>query len=992
MSDQSQSRSTPLPAGSPEVRTIALTELAAEASTSRRDFLAQMGFSVAAATLAACSRAPKEQAIPLLDQPEEMTPGVPNYYATTCGGCTAACALVVTTRDGRPIKIEGNTSSPLFGGGTCAVGQASVLSLYDEQRLRGPLWQGRPASWADVDARIESQLRAAETDRRAIAVLTGTIVSPATRAIVDRWRARHRACRHVTYDSVSFAAMREANRASFGVAAVPHYRFDRAAIIVSFGADFLGTWLSPVEFARQYAAARRPRAGESMSHHVQIEAGLSLTGANADLRLPVDPFSEGVVAVELLRRLAQLAGLQQDLEAPRSGVEQAQIDRLADQLWQHRGRSLIVSGANDVATQTVVNAANALLGNYPATIDLQAPSLQRQGDDEGMASLVEEMHRGNVGVLVIYGVNPVYDYPDARRLADGLEHVGLVVSLNDRPDETAACAHAVCPDHHYLEAWNDAEPVRGFYSLAQPTIRPLFDTRAAQESLLKWIGEPPDFRSYLREFWRTDVFPHQTREGSFDAFWNHALHDGVVRIGAPAPASPVVVEQAHPDRWEPAARAIAERRRRADIAAGSGHVELLLHESVALRDGRHANNPWLQELPDPITSLTWANCAAIAPGVAARLGLETGDVVSISNAGARIEVPVSIQTGQSPHSVAVALGYGRTRAGKVGRGVGANAFPLVDLADGRRDYRVMAALTKTGRREPLALTQLHQTLEGRPIVKETTAAALRARPAIPPDHPERPISLWSEADAAEHRWGVSVDLTACTGCSACVIACQAENNVPVVGKDEVLRAREMHWLRIDRYHRGSDGDPQTVFQPMMCQHCGHAPCETVCPVLATVHSSEGLNQQVYNRCIGTRYCANNCPYKVRRFNWFQYANNARFDYTLNDRLEAMVLNPDVVVRSRGVMEKCSLCTQRIQAGKLRARGEQRGVRDGDIRTACQQACPADAIVFGDLRDPASRVAQLARDGRAYHVLDELGTRPSVSYLAKVRNPLDGGGS
>jgi molybdopterin-containing oxidoreductase family iron-sulfur binding subunit len=328
----------------------------------------------------------------------------------------------------------------------------------------------------------------------------------------------------------------------------------------------------------------------------------------------------------------------------------------------------------------------------------------------------------------------------------------------------------------------------------------------------------------------------------------------------------------------------------------------------------------------------------------------------------------------------------------VAQGVGANAFPLVHLADGRREYHVMAALAKTGRREPLALTQLHQTLEGRPIVKETTAAALRARPAIPHDGSERPISLWSEADAAEHRWGVSVDLTACTGCSACVIACQAENNVPVVGKDEVLRAREMHWLRIDRYHRGSDDDPQTVFQPMMCQHCGHAPCETVCPVLATVHSSEGLNQQVYNRCIGTRYCANNCPYKVRRFNWFQYANNARFDYTLNDRLEAMVLNPDVVVRSRGVMEKCSLCTQRIQAGKLRARGEHRGVRDGDIRTACQQACPADAIVFGDLHDPASRVAQLARDGRAYHVLDELGTRPGVSYLARVRNPLDAGGS
>ena len=998
MSDHSpSSSSTPLPAGAPSVRAAAMVELVAAASTSRRDFLAHMGFSLAAATVAACSRAPVEQAIPLLNQPEELTPGVPNWYATTCGGCTAACALVVKTRDGRPIKIEGNERSSLFGGGTCAVGQATVLSLYDEQRLTGPLWHGEQVSWTEVDEQIESQLAATIAGHRSIALITGTLVSPATRAIVARWCERYAGCRHVIYDAVSLAAMKQANRESFGVAVIPHYRFDRASLIVGLGADFLGTWLSPVEFARQYAAARRPDAApgdnDSMSHHVQFEAALSLTGANADLRVPVDPSIEGVVAVELLWRLERLAGNAPDVQPPRSSVDPRLLDRLAEQLWRRRGRSLIVSGANDVPTQLVVNAINARLGNFPHTIDLERPSLQKQGDDDAVAALVEEMNRGHIGALVIYGVNPVYDYPGAEAFIAGLAKVGLVVSLADRPDETAAHAHAVCPEHHYLEAWNDAEPVRGHYSLAQPTIRPLFDTRAAQESLLKWMGAAPDFPSYLRDFWRTDIYPRQTAHASsFDAFWNHALHDGVVEIDPPDPTHQThPTSLPHPAVWQAAAREIGERRRVAQVSSGVGHYEVVLHETVALRDGRHANNPWLQELPDPITSLTWANCAAIAPALAARLGLAAGDVVAIANDRARVEVPVYIQPGQSPQSVALALGYGRTDAGKVGRDVGANAFPLVRLVDGRREYRVLGAtITKTGRRDPLALTQPHQTLEGRPIVQETTRAALLAPPSIDGDRSSRHLSLWNESGSGEHRWGLSVDLTACIGCSACVVACQAENNIPVVGKDEVHRAREMHWIRIDRYHSGPDADPQTVFQPMMCQHCNHAPCETVCPVLATVHSSEGLNQQVYNRCIGTRYCANNCPYKVRRFNWFQYANNARFDYTLNSRLEAMVLNPDVVVRSRGVMEKCSLCVQRIQAGKLRARQEQRDLRDDDIKTACQQACPTQAIVFGDLNDPATRAARLAHSPRSYFVLDELGTRPNVSYLAKVRNPLDSG--
>ena len=987
--------SNPLPNGPPAIRAIALKEITAESSTSRRDFLASMGFTLTAA-LAACSRAPLEQAIPLLNQPEELTPGVPNYYATTCAGCTSACALVVTTRDGRPIKIEGNPSSSLFGGGTCAVGQASVLSLYDEHRFKTPLLHGQPASWDDVDAHVEARLAAADADRRSIVLVSSTIVSPSTRSIVGRWHERYRTFRHLTYDSISYAAIREANRASFGIAAIPHYQFDRAQLIVSFGADFLGTWLSPVEFTRQYTAARRPHGDTPMCQHVQFEARLSMTGANADLRVPVDPSSEGLVAAELLGRLLRLAAIPIDADPPRSPVDPLVLDRIADQLWRQRGRSLVVSGANDVPTQIVVNAINALLGNYSTTIDLHTPSLQKQGDDAPVAALMDDMRRGNVGVLILYGVNPAYDYAEAVRFVADLEKVPLVVAITDRPDETTQYAHVVCPDHHYLEAWSDAEPVQGFYSLAQPTIRPLFDTRAAQASLLKWIGATPDFPSYIRQFWRTDIFPRQTRVGSFDEFWNHAVHDGVVDIEPQRrPATSTIDQLTHPEIWRPAVRAIETRSRAARASTSAGRYELVMHETVALRDGRHANNPWLQEMPDPVTSQTWGNCAAIAPSVAAALGLESGDVVRIASDRAHVELPVYVQRGQAAGCVMLGLGYGRTHAGKVGRLAGVNTFPFVQLVDGRREYHVSSAtMTKTGRREPLALTQLHQTLEGRPIVKEITLASLRAQPENERREADHLLSLWDEPapDHQTHRWGLSIDLTACTGCSACVVACQAENNVPVVGKDEVLRAREMHWLRIDRYQTESAAGVQTVFQPMMCQHCGHAPCETVCPVLATVHSSEGINQQVYNRCIGTRYCANNCPYKVRRFNWFQYANNARFDYTMNDRLEAMVLNPDVVVRSRGVMEKCSLCTQRIQAGKLHAHAERRDVHDGDIKTACQQACPADAIVFGDLHDPQSRIAQLVRDGRTYRVLEELGTRPNVSYLAKVRSPVEGGPS
>jgi len=952
----------------------------ADLETSRRDFLTRMGFVLAASAVAGCSRGAVQQAIPFLIKPEETMPGVATWYASTCAGCSAGCGLLVKTRDGRPIKIEGNPDSPRSGGGTCAAGQATVLSLYDAERLKGPTWLGVPVTWPEVDARIEERLRAVRAGGHPIVLLSSTIVSPSTRALIAEWTARVPGFRHVVYDAVSCSALRRATRACFAIDGVPHYRFDRATTIVGIEADFLGTWLSPVEFTRQYARRRRPDAAGVMSRHYQFEAGVSLTGTNADHRVPIAASQQGAVALAILRRIASAAGVETGAGDVDGAIDAGAVASAAADLWRHRGASLVVSGSQDPATQIVVHAINVLLGNLGTTVDLEAPSLQKQGDDRALAQLVDEMERGEIHGLLLYGVNPAYDVPDAARFARGLASVALTISFADRLDETAALAQAVCPDHHFLEAWNDAEAVTGSFSLAQPTIAPMLDTRAAQDSLLTWLGQPPDFYTYVREHWRTHIVPTEAHGQAFDARWDHALHDGVYHRDVPAATTPVRPSGAFTAAWQAAAREVAGRPR---PAAAQDAYELHLYETVALRDGRQANNPWLQELPDPVTKVTWGNYLVLAPSLARHLGVDSGDVVRMGMPDAPIELPVYVQPGQAPGTVSLALGYGRPRAGKVAAGVGANAFPLVPIVDGERQYhRGGVRLEKTGRSAPLATTQAHHSMEGRPIVRTTTRAALVSDELD--TAPEGP-SLWAAREGGPHRWGLAIDLSSCTGCSACVTACQAENNVPVVGRDEVLRGREMHWIRIDAYASGSEDQPETRVQPMMCQHCEDAPCETVCPVAATTHSSDGLNQQVYNRCIGTRYCENNCPYKVRRFNWFQYAQNEAFDFNLNNPVGRMVLNPDVTVRSRGVMEKCSMCIQRVQDGKLLAKQEGRPVADGDIKTACQQVCPADAMVFGDLNDPDSRVAKMRADRRHYLVLDELGTKPNVGYLMKITN-------
>ncbi len=984
----------------PHAPSVAAT--ASSSHASRRDFLTLMGFSMGALGAAACSRAPIQNALPFAREPEELVPGVANFYATTCAGCSAGCGLLVKVRDGRPIKIEGNGDSPLFGGGTCAVGQATVLSLYDDERLRGPLWKGQRASWGEIDDNVRAGLKAAKAAHKRIVLLSNTVLGPTTQALIASTGFEH-----VIYEPLSLSALRRAHQQAFGQAVVPHYRFDRAALIVGLDADFLGTWLSPVEFTRQYARRRQP--ARTMTRHIHFEPGVSLTGANADDRHIVAPSALGHVALALFERVRAKAGGPKPTDDSSLPVDAATLDAIAAQLWNHRGESIVVCGVQDVATQIIVAALNHQLGNIGHTIELARPSLQKQADDQDIARLVTDMTRGEIGALMLYGVNPAYDYADAPAFVKGLERVPLTLSFADRLDETTARVHAICPDHHFLEAWGDAEPIKSYYGLAQPTIAPIFDTRAAQDSLLAWTetetqtgtgtAEKPDFHAYLRARWQKEIFPRQQKEQNFDRFWDHALQLGFVDVGngsddtdresASTPAPPFAADlqaaivSLRTDRY-------LTRAEQSEPSDEHEHYELQLYESIGLRDGRHANNPWLQEMPDPITKLTWGHAVAIAPATAARLALEEGDVIAVSNESRRVELPIVIQPGQSPTTLSIALGYGRTQVGRVGRNVGANAFPLMTIAAGglRRPSAARVTLQKTGRREPLAATQTHHSMEGRPLIREASLQAFLANASAGNDEdtsPESLPTLWAEHPTGRHFWGMAIDLNACTGCSACIVSCQAENNVPTVGKDEVQRRREMHWIRVDRYYSGSEAKPDIVFQPVMCQHCSNAPCETVCPVLATVHSADGINQQVYNRCIGTRYCENNCPYKVRRFNWFRYAQNERFDFVMNSPLETMVLNPDVVVRSRGVMEKCSLCIQRIQAGKLEAKKAGRELADGDIKTACQQACPAQAITFGDLHDTHSVATQLQHSPRNYHLLGNLGTRPTVGYLTKIRN-------
>ena len=1007
------------------------------AKAPRRDFLKYLGFSTAAATVAASCEMPVKKAIPFVNKPDNIVPGVANYYATTYVQDGDVQSVVAKVRDGRPIKIEGNELCPITQGGSSARAQASVLDLYDTSRLRFPaqIKEGKlveVSTFEAFDKMIAEGL--AGLNGAPVVILTSTITSPSSKQLVGEFLAKYPGSRHVTYDAVSYSGMLLANEATYGKRAIPSYHFDNAKVIVSLGADFLGTWLSPVEFAKQYSKGRKiDEKNIELSKHYHFESILSMTGANADERFTHKPSEAGVVAAALYAAVTGGSVSVADAKL-KAGIEKAAKDLKAT-----GGAALVVSGSNDANVQVVVNAINEAIGAAGKTINWALTSNYRQGVDSEFETLVADMNAGKVGALFVVGANPAYSYAKADQFKAGLAKVKLSVSFNAKFDETTELCKYVIPDSHFLESWGDAEPKSGYVSFIQPTIAPLFKTRQWQDSLLTWMGGTKEattsaagdtakaaapvmaagtnWVNYLKNFWAGKL-------GGQEA-WDKALRDGVV-CPAEMPLGTAAFNAA----------SVAGAVSVVSTAAKGGAWEVVLYEKTTIGSGAQASNPWLQEAPDPVTKATWDNYAMISAAAAKELLdidlTDNGDtdsyevnpkkpVLKIKANGKEIDLPVIIVPGTQKNTIGIALGYGRSeKVGVAVRGAGKNAYPMTAVVNGAISYAAYdATVTATGELYEVAQNQTHNSYEGRmEVVKETSLATFKKNPemfkaqrdALVKDYASKTGDYRNEGSLYDPRlndrpgvhWGMSIDLNTCTGCAACVVACNAENNIPVVGKTEVLRGHDMHWMRIDRYYVTDEKNPDelkdVVFMPMMCQHCDNAPCENVCPVAATNHSSEGLNQMTYNRCIGTRYCANNCPYKVRRFNWADYTGADSFpdnqvghvsDVTLemNDDLYRMVLNPDVTVRSRGVIEKCSFCVQRLQAGKLEAKKQGRPLKDGEVKTACQQACPTNAISFGDSNDKSSLV-RTQRDHsplRMYYALEQIHVLPNVNYMAKIRN-------
>ncbi len=1022
----------------------------------RRNFLKIVGVGGAAAgatSLAGCSY-PETYLLSSVTPPaDDSIPGVPIYYATTCRECPAGCGLVVKVREGRAIKAEGNPAHPVSRGKSCALGQASLQGLYDPDRIRSPLardGQGvlQPITWDEAAKRLVDRLAEVRQSGQGRSVfLTGHLTGSLAR-LIDTWLARAAGGgRVMAWEPVAAGPLVAATRVAFGVEEVPRFDFAKARHLVSFGADFLETWLSPVEqsrgFAAMHAFADRGRPGV----FVAVEARRSLTGANADEWVAPRAGTEGLVALAMAHVILKenlgpasarpSDALRRALDAcspqaveKEADVPAATIERLARDFAGARpslavGGGAAAQGPTATGTLVAVHVLNAVAGNVGQTVVLGGGErLAGLASGKEMAELAQAMSGGRVPALFVYGANPVYDTPGALKFADGLAKVPFKVSFSSYLDETTARCDLILPDRHFLESWGDAVPRDGVYGIVQPAMTPVpgFDTRPIGDVLIgsaKASGNPvaaafpyEGYEAYLKAEWlalKSRVQP----QGDFDAWWREVLARGGVFAGAPAPR-----------RAELSARVAQALPPLAPPALGEGELTLVVYPSPNLRDGRGANRPWLQELPDPVTKVVWWSWVEMHPETAARMGVRIGqevqldeargvllpfptnrsaivhDVVAVETPQGRIEAPVYLNPHIRPDTVAVALGQGHEQYGRYARNRGVNPMAVlpatVDAESGAFTFVTRARVSRTGGRRGLASTAGADTQRGRNIYKAVTVEQAEKPTAVAHDLSAIPGPAMLPSVAAEvpYHWGMSIDLDKCTGCQACVVACYAENNLAVVGEAQVARGREMAWIRIERYW---EPDGTVTHAPMLCVHCGNAPCESVCPVFAAYHNPEGLNGQVYNRCVGTRYCGNNCPYKVRYFNWYDFSREAyngspnpayAWPYPLN-----LQLNPSVTTRSVGVMEKCTMCIQRINEAKDLAKDQGRLVKDGEFETACAQACPTDAIVFGNLKDERSRVYKLLDDPRRFAVLEELETNPSVTHLAKVTfagQPVGGG--
>ncbi len=936
---------------------------------SRRSFLTLMGASVALAGLAGC-RKPVEKIVPYVTRPEGVDPGESRLYATTMPFGIGGYGVLATSRDGRPIKVDGNPEHPSTpGGGSTPWLQASILNLYDPDRARQVMNQNVASSWSAFASFWSGQHKSlASTGGEGLAVLTDPFGSPTLARLMGEFKKTFPKARFVSYEPVSDEQVFEGIRLATGTLHQPVYSLEKAKIVLSLNNDFVRTESDAVRNQKGFMDGRRVYGKQdAMNRLYVVEPAYTLTGMLADHRLRVASSQ----ILDFLLLLAAELGIRTINATPEASFDAKWIRVLAGDLQSARGASIIMVGRNQPPiVHALAFEINRQLNNIGNTVTYNPLQDASPSDTRALAELTTAMNAGEVTTLVVLGANPVYHAPTDLNFEAALKKVKLTIAAGTHVDETAEAVQWHLPISHYLEQWGDVRTSDGTVSLIQPLIEPLYATKSNVELLaLVATGEEKKGYDIVRETWSGMI-------GGLDAEgqWRRTLHDGVLKDSAVAPA----VLNAMP----PATSAAQFDAAYADVRArqAKGDAFELVFTISNVWDGRYANNGWLQELADPITKTTWENVAAVSPKAAQRLGVVNGDIVELNLDGKKVEMAVWVNPGQAEATVSVALGYGRNSMGRVAENVGVNTYLL--RASTSPFFAAGLTVTRTGRNHELAQTQEEGSMHGRPIIREATLEQYKAGEDFKPEQPHHPplVSMWDEHQYTEgYQWGMSIDLNACTGCNACAMACQSENNIPIVGRDQVRRGREMLWIRLDRYFAGDLEDPEIVMQPVMCQHCENAPCESVCPVAATVHDHEGLNTMVYNRCIGTRYCSNNCPYKVRRFNFFNYTKN------MPESLK-MVQNPEVTVRFRGVMEKCTYCIQRIQSGKIAAKLEGRSVRDGEIQTACQQACPTQAIVFGNILDKDAQVTQLKKGDRKYEVLAELNTRPRTSYLAKLRNP------
>lgn len=973
-----------------------IVEPISDNNQNRRDFLKTLGFTVGAATLAASCSIPEKKSIPYIKRPEDIMPGMATYYASAFVNNGEYISILVKNRDGRPIKIEGNPKSVVTQGGTTALAQASVVNLYDSKRHQNPSVSGNKVKWSEIDAQIIKTLNDLKSKNEKVALVTSTVISPSTNSLIFELITKYSNITHVTLDPINYSGLLDATAEGFGKRTLPDYQFDKADVVLSIGADFLATWINPTEYSKKYITRRKvSKENTNMSKHIQVESLPSPTSATADMRFVVSASEEARFAADLY------AALTTGTSSPIKAVNEVKNELLKAKA---EGKSfIVVNGSNDKNVQHLTFATNQFLGAIGTTVVVNRKVNYKKGSQVEVDTLIDGIHNGSIKGIICLDSNPVYSLPNGDKLAEKIKALPLSLTFSDKIDETSAVCKFICPNHNFLESWNDYEPKEGVYSIAQPVISPLFNTRQAQSSLMKWCGIEGTYYDYIKK--QAQSFGNGSYH-NFDAFWEYTIQNGeFVSNGADLNSGGASYSNS----------GLVALVGQVQASYPKANLEVKFYESVQ-GDGSMSDNPFIQELPDPTTRMTWDNYIIANPNWADKNNLtpilneKRYKVLNVKINGVEVSLPVVPVAGVAEGTIGIKYGFGRTVTSNNAYNNGFNVYSaLTKVNNYFSNVSKSAEFLKVADFKELASVQSYFTLthkglggeKTRQLIKETTLKDYKSNPESGNtingmgrkewmEH--HLVTLYPGHDMPGHQWGMVIDLNSCTGCSACVVACSIENNVPVVGKNEVIRSHDMHWLRIDRYHTGDVNNPDVTFQPMLCQHCDNAPCENVCPVSATNHSTDGLNQMAYNRCIGTRYCANNCPYKVRRFNWFDYMGSDAWgsvndEDSLNrlDPLARMVLNPDVVTRSRGVIEKCSFCVQKIQAGKLEAKKENRMLNDGEIKTACQLACSTGAITFGDVNNKDTQVYNLTNDERAFGVIEEIYTKPSVSYLTKIRN-------